>query len=483
MSNFFKNNEEINKFYKKKENLKNDIKDLINKFQDLIISIDKYFDIYENIINRINDKYNRLNYLLIQNINELNKFKDSFINDINKIIHEENINNKVNNILDLYNKMNISNNISNNIYYKEDNFNVIKYDKDNIDYPEFEDLTQASTNTGETNSDNSIINKTIEYNNDYKISEGRKDNNYKDFDISKIKKLLTLKNDKLSFSKVYILNDGRIIAHNDKQKKDNNFLCYVFDLKNDICFNLNFKKIKGIFEMDDGMIIIAVPDKLVLINLKIKDYEIIQKVKVELFYVHKLTNDKILTIDKNIRNIYVYKNKNLSFKENIKLKSLKNLKFFQFFTINEDEMAIYYGKLVQSETKHILGFCNLKKDSIVKTFEFAQLIVNCFDILNNNILIAGSGKNIIIIEIKSHYKKKEYTLKGAQNIDSIVCLNENQFIVRQNKLIHHFQLGKDFKLNIVKKVELKYADIYKYPKCRLLIKTVENDFKTLYIYG
>ena len=39
LSNISKEKEEVDKFYNKKENIKNDIKDIINKFQNLIISI------------------------------------------------------------------------------------------------------------------------------------------------------------------------------------------------------------------------------------------------------------------------------------------------------------------------------------------------------------------------------------------------------------------------------------------------------------
>ena len=211
-------------------------------------------------------------------------------------------------MLDLYNNIIIKN----NIYFKEDNKddkiydkdNIVYpkiedlkenkiYDKDNTDYPKIEDLKEAPTNTGDTYCGDSIINKTIEYNSNYKISEEREDNNYQDFSISKIKKLLTLKNNKLSFSEVYVLKDGRIIANTGVQKDEKKFLCYVFDLKNDICFSLNFKKIKGIFKLEDGMVVIAIPDEILLINIKINNYEIIQSIKVELFHVHKLTNDKV----------------------------------------------------------------------------------------------------------------------------------------------------------------------------------------------
>ena len=108
----------------------------------------------------------------------------------------------------------------------------------------------------------------MEFNSDYfLISEENEDNNYTNFDISKIKKLLTLKNDKLIFNKIYVLKDGRIIAHNNEHKDKNIFLCFIFDLKNDKCFNININKIYEILQMADGIILIATESELVLFCL------------------------------------------------------------------------------------------------------------------------------------------------------------------------------------------------------------------------
>ena len=112
VSNTNKIKEEKSIFYNKKELLKNDIKDIIDKLNNLIISIDGLFGIYEDIIN--NYELKKQNYYLLQNINEINKFKNTFVQDINKIIVEKNIFKKTNNMIDLYNKINLPN----NVYYK-----------------------------------------------------------------------------------------------------------------------------------------------------------------------------------------------------------------------------------------------------------------------------------------------------------------------------------------------------------------------------
>ena len=78
-----------NTFYSKKEALKNDIRDIINKLYNLINSIDDYFKVYEDIINSYGN--GKRNYFLLQNINEINNFKNNFLQDIDKIVNENNI--------------------------------------------------------------------------------------------------------------------------------------------------------------------------------------------------------------------------------------------------------------------------------------------------------------------------------------------------------------------------------------------------------
>ena len=76
--------DENNIFIEKIECLKDNIKEIINKLVNLICSIDNFFDIYKDIINS-NSENSKKNYFLLQNINEINEFKNCFISDINKI--------------------------------------------------------------------------------------------------------------------------------------------------------------------------------------------------------------------------------------------------------------------------------------------------------------------------------------------------------------------------------------------------------------
>ena len=94
--------EEINNFNIKKEELKNNIKEIINKLNNLINSIDNYFSIYQNIINNYNNK--KRNYFLLQNIHDMIKFNKNNNEDLNKIKNEQNFNIKINDIFNIYDK-------------------------------------------------------------------------------------------------------------------------------------------------------------------------------------------------------------------------------------------------------------------------------------------------------------------------------------------------------------------------------------------
>jgi len=213
---------EREKFHEKKEHIKKDIDNIINKLINMINSIDNCFNICEQAININKNGKNGLNYFLLQNINEISTFKDNFSYDINRIIGEQNILNKFNNIIELYNKMNLSN----DFYYKNEKFNDEKY---NMEIPDIKDEKETSDIIDDKNSDDLSINKTTKYIKDLMfISEKKEDNNYKYFHPTTKKKLLELKNDKLIFNKIYVLKDGRVIIHNNNYKeKDIFYVIYL----------------------------------------------------------------------------------------------------------------------------------------------------------------------------------------------------------------------------------------------------------------
>ena len=99
---------EINELKEKINIFTNNINNLIKKLKKIIENINIYYKIYEKIINKYENK--KRNYELLKNINEINN--NEIIKDINEI--NNNFDNKLNNIMEIYNKM-INNEI--NIIY------------------------------------------------------------------------------------------------------------------------------------------------------------------------------------------------------------------------------------------------------------------------------------------------------------------------------------------------------------------------------
>ena len=115
--------------------LKKYIKQIIEKLKKVVDNLEIYYNI-NNIINKYDIK-NR-NYEILQNIKEFNN--NNILDDINKINKEININNKINTIIDIYNKMSNKYLSEINIIYdinKKDKYIEEKEDKINIFGSEF----------------------------------------------------------------------------------------------------------------------------------------------------------------------------------------------------------------------------------------------------------------------------------------------------------------------------------------------------------
>ena len=195
--------------------------------------------------------------------------------------------------------------------------------------PEIKNEKEKLIFIGNRDSDDLFLDKTIETNSEYMLlSEDNEDNDYKNFDFKKMKQLLKLKNEKFNFKKIYSLKDGRIIAHNGAKGYNEVFLCFLFDLKNDKCFYININNLFGLYEMDDDIILISADMKLMLIDIKKTEFEIIQILNIQYPKILKLSNEKILIkIANDFGNIYIYKNKKFSIRKTNKIKFIKKYRF------------------------------------------------------------------------------------------------------------------------------------------------------------
>ena len=83
----------------------NEIKNIINKLNDLINIMNIYYEIYNDIINNYETK-NR-NYSILSNIKEID-INNNIFEDVEKINSIKGINDKIINIVELYNKINLN---------------------------------------------------------------------------------------------------------------------------------------------------------------------------------------------------------------------------------------------------------------------------------------------------------------------------------------------------------------------------------------
>ena len=92
--------EKMNELKEEIDKFNSNIKDIINKLYKVMGNMEIYYKINENILNNYEKKIR--NYIMLQNINEINNNILEEIKDINDNINE---NNKINNILNIYDKM------------------------------------------------------------------------------------------------------------------------------------------------------------------------------------------------------------------------------------------------------------------------------------------------------------------------------------------------------------------------------------------
>ena len=475
--------EETNNFNIKKEELKNNIKEIINKLNNLINSIDNYFSIYQDILNSYNNK--KRNYFLLQNIHDMIKFNKNIIEDLNKIKNEKNFNIKINDIFDIYDKMNPLKKDDKYKNKEENNLNNIKKDiyTENKEDEKKEEKKENINNDEQISNDEDIHNnnKIIELNKELWLnSEKNENNDYKDFDVSKIKKILTFKTEFYDVRKIFVLKDGRIFVNGSKKNSDD-YLTYVFDLKNDNILNLKFSYyVDDIIEMDDGIVAILDYDikKILLIDIRDKDFEIIQTLDKFDGYNNKffkLINQKIMVIYEYCSKIktYIYENKKLILVNEKKISSTKKFTtFYKMCLINEKEIVLDYSINGIFSDSYYICFFDLEKDKKIQSFKSD---CDAFGLINKDLFIYTSKNKLYPIHLKNHNKKKEFKIEKENTINNILSLNEHQFIASSNYNIYQFELDKNNNFIMIHEINLDNDNLLIYPKNRLMITKINSD--------
>ena len=535
LPNIKKIKEDINNFNSHREKLKKDIQDIINKLNIVLKTLNEYFSIYEDIINSYEVK--KRNYFLLQNIHDITKFNESIIKDIDQITNEKNISNKIDFIFKIYDNLNIKENNKDTENINDNNkindFNKLLKDYKNINEKELlikeennniiNDKTKGEKSDENIKEENNIKNDSgVKKNNTNEIVvidkelmdnyEKIEDNNYKDFDVSKTKNFLSIET-KINIKSVFVLKDGRIIAFNDEEK---NFICLVFDLKNKISFDIKLDKITNIFQMEDGIVFITTTSKIMLLDIKEKEFEIVYSLEIESlnedkneemknFAFFKLSNEKIILliykyIYKNkILNklnytifesyLFDYKNQKLTLEKSSKLNSTKNIYFDEkdkLMIINDKEIVMTYFESGMFFHSFYLMFLDLEKDKKIESIKLtnSEYFHSILCPINKDIFIFTGDNKLYPIHLRNHRRKKEFCLDGHESINSAFSLNDKQFMVASTKYIYHLELKQDNKLNQIQKIELSNSKIIKYRKNSLIIlRNYSNVNSTINLYG
>jgi len=486
--------EKVNVFISKKEAFINDIKNIINKLNILMDTIDKYFEINEDIIKCFGNK--KRNYFLLQNINDMIRFNDNFMQDLNKIINEKNICHKFENIIDIYNKMNqkdYKNNIKlsgieNNNIQQKDKINIndtieIKNKEDEGDKKSKEikevKVDEQLDNTNENI--NKMFNITEINNELMATSEQKDDNNYSNFDITKMKQILKINSRLKTIKDIFVLNDGRLLIYPyDLKISSNNFKSFVFNIKNNNSIELNIEKVEDKIQMDDDIVIIATGDEIKLINIKEKDFEIIQTLKIQARKLLKMSEHKILVFDSNKKMYFFpYENKNLKSANETKIKAINKLdiNYFHIFAINENELAISYTDGLFTNNRNV-GFFDLKKDKKIKSFKLAKYnLFPPFGLINKDIFIFYDSFCLNTIVLSNHSNEEFYMhdMEVGDFVHSIIALNEKKFIVPLSNQIKLFELKGIKNIIHINTINLMSGIVKKYPKSRLLIEEKKKE--------
>ena len=546
LPNVKKIKEELNIFQNTIDKLKNDIKEIIDKLNSFVYSLDQYFGIYEDILNGYESK--KRNYFLLKNIHDITTFNQEIIKDINTITSDNNISNKFNTIINVNNKINTSKNtdkenrsndkINNNSLgetnkKEEDDNNKInkdKEDKNSNDNKEeknenkIEETTKEETN--DINPNNNNESKKDEENNDQVItyekelfdaSEKKPDNNYNNFNITKMEVLLKIKMKKMIIKNFFVLKDGRILIFGDDDEK--NFLCFIIDIKNNSYFNLNVQQFDEIIQLDDGIVVLLNNSEILLITIKEKDFDIIQTIKIDSFNkneketienqkIFKLSDSKILILlykqiklnnkgdkaDYFFESLYfLYENKKLSFENSRNLNSTKNKLFFKdnskIILINEKEIAMTYIETGLITNTCYLGFFDLENDKKIESIKLKMLDYICFCccLINKNILIYALNGIIYSINLNNHSKKKAMKFLEGHSFDSVIALNEKIILGTTNSELQQFYLNGDNSLSLRETKKGHRSLFPKYKNYNILKypknRTFELDNNVLYLFG
>ena len=171
-------NDNNNILREKINKIKEEIKEMINKLKIIENNLEVYNNICNNIINK---NLKNKNYQILVNINEISIFNNLIILDLDKIINENKIENKIKYLYEIYEKMENKNNDK-----KEDKNEIIKELNKEINTKENENERKDGKKEDKIKIQNSDGKKEEEKKEEEKKEENKKEENKKE-EIKKVK--------------------------------------------------------------------------------------------------------------------------------------------------------------------------------------------------------------------------------------------------------------------------------------------------------
>ena len=220
----------INELRKYIDKLEKDLNELLKIINNVKINIELFFKIYNDLNNNYEIKYK--NYQILKNISEFDNYSNDIINDIKKVIYEKNIFNKVNNLINIFYKMNYKSQ-KNNSYFNKVNY-IFNKEPQNLKYK------LDITNNNDSSGINDIFEVFISYkdNQEYLVSKNIKSNNLDIFKLSDNKKLISLKGHNNTIRTIrYFINNNDCCEY--LISGDDNFIVIIWDIINN--YNIKYK--------------------------------------------------------------------------------------------------------------------------------------------------------------------------------------------------------------------------------------------------
>ena len=475
-------NEDLTETGKMISQLKDVIKRMIDQLNNLNQNLNKYFDIYSNLITNFDSK--KTNNYQIQSINNMKKFNDNFLGNLSEIIKDKNLKCQFMNIISLQSKIQF-------IKLKKHIELIRKNDAvSNIQKNEIKDENNNIIN--DNNNDNNIDNNE-DNNEDNNIQDYNPLNDkYEKFNLSQMKELKTFnpKNDINSFC---ILNDGRILSnqiYHEEDGKDLYKLCVYSTKKGFICdIDIDYDSVNEYHPMNDGnVIILSNKIKIIKINKKSIEEIWVDEKKRNRIRILKLLNDNFFVSSRGQmtqEGLYKYdKDKLLLYKDLHKLYKDENI--YGIIQLSDDEYALASTKKgkIYRENNYLI-FYDMKNDKKLKTLKLgdSEKMYDNFLLLNKNDLIVIGMDSVILVDVKNKKVKKEF--EYTIYLDDIIILNEKRFVYSGQTELLLYELEED-NLVLKEKKEMEISSISKYPGNKLIIFSYEefsHEDKKISIYG